>query len=89
MRSDEVEEENKDRYGSIGRLKGMKATLCFVPSLKAVVKGFNEVVADIIFKTLYPNVLGVWKETFGRYFVSRVTITDNKLWIAHRCNVAE
>ena len=53
MRSDEVEEENKDRYGSIGRLKRMKATLCFVPSLKTVIKGFNEVVADIIFKALY------------------------------------
>ena len=36
----------------------------FVPSLEMLVKTLHSVVGNIIFKTLYPNVLGVTKMDF-------------------------
>ena len=89
MRSNKIEEENKNRYGSIGRFERMKATFRFVPSFKTIVKGFNEVVGDVVLKALYTNVCGIRKVTFGRHFIGTVPVANNSGWVAHRGNVAK
>ena len=49
----------------------------FVPSLEMLVKTLHSVVGNIIFKTLYPNVLGVTKNGLCRHFICRITVRNN------------
>ena len=50
MGANKVEEENKHGDCGISRFKRIKSAFGLVPSFKAVVKGFDKVVANIILK---------------------------------------
>ena len=89
MRPNEIKEEYKDRDHGIGRFKRVKATFCFVPRFEAVVKGFNEIVADIVLKALYTNMGRVREETLYRHLVGRIAVADNGGRVAHMGNLAE
>ena len=88
MRTNEVKED-KDRNSGVGRFKRMKPAFGFVPSLKTVVKGFNQVIADIIFEALNTDMIGFREITFGRHHVGTVTIADNSVGVAHMGNMTE
>ena len=89
MRSNEIEEEYKDRDHGVSRFKRVKAAFCFVPRFEAVVKGFNEIVADIVLKALYTNMDRVGEETLYRHLVGRIAVADNGGRVAHMSNLAE
>jgi hypothetical protein len=48
-----------------------------VPGLKLLVKAFNKVIGNIIFKAFNPNVFPFVKYRFNRHFTSNVPIRDN------------
>ena len=82
MRANEIKKENKYRNSSISRVEGMKATLRLVPSLESVVKSFNQVTANIMFKRFNTNVVGIGEITFSRNLIGTVTVTNNGFGIS-------
>jgi len=60
----------------------MKATLRLVPSLESVVKSFNQVIANIIFKGFNTNVFCIGEITFSRNLIGTVTVTNNGFGIS-------
>ena len=52
----EVEKEDESRDSRIGRVEGVEAALNFVPSLEMAVKRFDEIVRNIVGKTLDANM---------------------------------
>ena len=81
MRSDEIVKEYKHHNHRICTFKRVKAISGFVPILKLLVKGFDNIVRDVIFKAGDPD-MGNAEDSFGGYFVSRVTVSDNRGRIA-------
>ena len=50
MRSDEIEKEYKHHNHRISAFKRVKAVPCLVPIFKLLVKGFDNIVRDVIFE---------------------------------------
>lgn len=78
MRANEIKKENKYRNSSISRVEGMKATLRLVPSLESVVKSFNQVIANIIFKGFNTNVFCIGEITLLYWFWQRTQQAENQ-----------
>ena len=53
MRSDEIVKEYKHHNHRIDTFKRVESVSAFVPIFKLLVKGFNNIVGDVIFKTGY------------------------------------
>ena len=77
MRANEVEKEDKNRNSSISRVKRMKATFGFIPSLETVVKSFDKIVANIVLKALDTNVFSMRKVALSRNLVGTIAIANN------------
>ena len=77
MGTNEVEKEDESGDSRVGRVKGVEAAFGFVPSLELAVKGFNEIVGNIVFEALDANMGSIREEGLNRDFVSRVTVADN------------
>ena len=56
MRSDEIVKEYKHHNHRIGTFKRVKSVSGLVPIFKLLVKGFNNIVGDVIFKTGYSKM---------------------------------
>ena len=69
MRSDEIAKEYKHRNHRISAFKRVKAISRLVPIFKLLVKGFNSIVRNIIFKAGNSDVRNT-KDSLCRYFVS-------------------
>ena len=76
MRAYEVVE--KDEHGNevVGRREGRKTLFSLVPSLELLVKTINEVVGNVIVKTLNTDVLNPIQH-FNRHLVGKVSVTHN------------
>ena len=67
MRTDEVEEIDEHGDEIIRRLEGKESLLCFVPRLELLIKAFDEIVRDVVFETLDPDMFHPLKEPlYGR-----------------------
>lgn len=67
----------------------MEATFRFVPRFEPVVDEFDQVVTDVILKTLHPNVFDIREIAFDRNSVSIAAVADNGRRVARMCNMAE
>jgi len=72
-----VIEENKSSNHVISTFKRTKTTFRFVPGLKSIIEGFNDIVRYIIFKRLYFNVLGIWEGSFSGNIIRPISISNN------------
>lgn len=52
MRADEIEEEEEHGNEVVGGAEGGKPLLCLVPGLELLVEGFDEIVGNVVLKTL-------------------------------------
>ena len=77
MRSDEVVKEHKHHNHRICTVKGVKAVSGFVPILELLVKGLDNVVGDVVFKTGDPDMRNA-EDRFGGYLVSGIAVGDNR-----------
>lgn len=82
VRADEVVE--KDEHGNeiVGRREGRKALFGLVPSLELLGKTLNEVVGNVIVKTLNADVLNAIQR-LNRHQVGKVAVADNGLRSTH------
>ena len=73
MRADKVVE--KDEHGNevVGRSKGRKALLGFVPCLELLVEALNEVVGNVVMKTLNTDMFNPMQR-LDRYLIGEVTV---------------
>ena len=78
MRSDEIVKEYKHHNHRISAFKRVKAVSCLVPIFKLLVKGFDNIVGDVILKAGNSDVRYT-KYGLCRYFVSRITISNNSI----------
>ena len=72
MRSDEIEKEYKHHNHRISAFKRVKAVSCLVPIFELLVKGFDNIVGDVIFEAGNSDVRYT-KDSLYRYFVSCVS----------------
>ncbi len=79
MRSYKVVEENKSGNKVIGTGKRTKTTLCFIPGFKSIIKGFNNIIGNIIFERLYFDVSGNGKDCFNSHIIRPISISNNEL----------
>lgn len=75
MRADKVEEEHEHGNDIIGGLERRKALFGLVPCLKLLVEAFDEIVGNIIFKTLDPDMRDA-EDRFDRHFVGRIAVRN-------------
>ena len=76
VRADKVVEEDKHGNEVVGRSKRGKALFGFVPRLERLVEALNEVVGNVIVKTLNTDVLNPIQH-FNRHLVGKVSVTHN------------
>ena len=76
MRADEVVE--KDEHGNevVGRSKGRKALLGFVPCLELLVEALYEVVGNVVVEALHADVLNPMQR-LDRHLIGEVTVAHN------------
>lgn len=77
VRTNEIEKEDENRDSRVSTVEIVKATFGFVPRLETVVERFDEIVRDIIGKTLNTNVVSIREERLNRDFVNRVAVGDD------------
>ena len=77
MRANEVEKEDESGDGRVSGIKRIEAAFSFVPSLELTVKGFDEIVRNIVIEALDTNMFSDREKTFDWYIVSGVTVADN------------
>lgn len=77
MRPYKVEEKDKHRNEIIGRGKGRETLFCLIPGFELLIKTFNQVVGDIIFKAFHPNMLCILKKRLDRHFISGIAVRNN------------
>jgi len=63
MRSDKVVKENKKGNQKICRIKRLKPSFGFVPSLKLTVKGFDGIIVNNVVKAFHLDKISVRKES--------------------------
>lgn len=76
MGPDEVVEEDKQGNEVVGRRERGKALFGFVPCLELLVKTLDEVVGNVIVKTLYADMLDAMQR-LNRHLVGGVAVADN------------
>ena len=76
MRSDEIVKENKHHNHRISTFKRIKAVSGLVPIFKLLVKSFDKIVGNVIFKACNSNVLNA-KDRLSGYFVGRIPVSNN------------
>ena len=79
MRADEVVEEDEQGNEVVGRSKGRKTLLGFVPSLELVVEALNKVVGNVIVETLDADVLDPMQR-LNRHLIGEVAVAHNGQW---------
>ena len=82
MRADEVVE--KDEHGNkvVGRSKGRKALLGFVPCLELLVEALYEVVGNVIVEALHADMLDPIQR-LNWHLVGKVAVAHNGLRSPH------
>ena len=84
MRSGEIVKEYKSHNHRISAFKRVKAISYLVPIFKPLVKGFGNIVGDVIFKVCNPDVRYT-KDSLCRYFVSQITVSNNRIRFTILC----
>lgn len=69
MRANKVEEKDEQGNQVVGTFKRGKPLFGFVPSLELLVKAFDQIVRNVVFKALNSNVLSAVKNGLNRNLV--------------------
>ena len=69
MGANKVKEKDEQGNQVIGTFKRGKALFGFVPSLELLVKAFDQIVRNVVFKALNANVLSTVKNGLNRNLV--------------------
>lgn len=69
MRANKVKEKDEQGNQVVGTFKRGKTLFGFVPSLELLVKAFDQIVRNVVFKALNSNVLSAVKNGLNRNLV--------------------
>lgn len=69
MRANKVKEKDEQGNQVVGTFKRGKPLFGFVPSLELLVKAFDQIVRNVVFKALNSNVLSAVKNGLNRNLV--------------------
>ena len=78
MRANEVVEEDEHGNEVVGTSEGRKALFGLVPSLELLIETLNEVVGNVIVKTLHADMLNPIQR-LDRHLIGEVTVAHNGL----------
>lgn len=69
MRANKVKEKDEQGNQVVGTFKRGKPLFGFVPSLELLIKAFDQIVRNVVFKALNSNVLSAVKNGLNRNLV--------------------
>lgn len=69
MRANKVKEKDEQGNQVVGTFKRGETLFGFVPSLELLVKAFDQIVRNVVFKALNSNVLSTVKNGLNRNLV--------------------